>query len=69
MFSTLERRIESLRKKMENTASIFGLRHPKVYKLSKELDFLHNKLERERLDIKGNFASKKTFLYNFSKVV
>lgn len=43
----LEQRIELARKKMEDSAMILGLGHPKVYQLSQELDRLHNQWEKE----------------------
>lgn len=38
----LEEKIEATRKKMEDTAKVLGIGHPKVYQLSVELDELHN---------------------------
>lgn len=38
----LEEQIEATRKKMEDTAKVLGIGHPKVYQLSVELDQLHN---------------------------
>jgi uncharacterized sporulation protein YeaH/YhbH (DUF444 family) len=43
----MEERMEALRKKMEEAAQVWGLGHPKVYQLSRELDRLHNQWERE----------------------
>lgn len=43
----LEQRIELARKKMEDSAMILGLGHPKVYQISQELDRLHNQWEKE----------------------
>lgn len=43
----LEQRIEVARKKMEDSAIVLGLGHPKVYQLSQELDRLHNQWEKE----------------------
>ncbi|WP_244527585.1 aspartyl-phosphate phosphatase Spo0E family protein [Lihuaxuella thermophila] len=51
---TLEERMEAVRKKMEDTAMILGLGHPKVYQLSRELDHLHNQWERECAKKKGD---------------
>lgn len=45
---TLEERMEAVRKKMENTAMVLGIGHPKVYQLSRELDQLHNQWEQEK---------------------
>jgi Spo0E like sporulation regulatory protein len=44
---TMEEKMEALRKKMEEAALLWGLGHPKVYQLSRELDWLHNQWERE----------------------
>jgi hypothetical protein len=37
--------METVRKEMEEAASRLGLNHPKVYRLSRELDQLHNEWE------------------------
>lgn len=42
---TLEKRMETVRKQMEEAASRLGLNHPAVYRLSRELDQLHNEWE------------------------
>lgn len=43
----IEEKMEAVRKKMEKTAMVLGLDHPKVYQLSRELDQLHNQWEIE----------------------
>lgn len=42
MLKRLEQEIEQVRMKMEQSATEKGITHPEVYKLSKELDRLHN---------------------------
>jgi fructosamine-3-kinase len=55
----LEQRIEMVRKKMEDTAVVLGLGHPKVYYLGQELDRLHNQWEKEY-----GFQRKQTYGYD-----
>ena len=43
----LEKRIEVVRKQMEEAALLFGIDHPTVYQLSIELDELHNEWQRQ----------------------
>ncbi|WP_241154349.1 aspartyl-phosphate phosphatase Spo0E family protein [Staphylospora marina] len=43
---TLEHRMEMVRRQMEETAGQLGIGHPAVYRLSLELDRLHNEWEQ-----------------------
>ncbi|MEK4799691.1 aspartyl-phosphate phosphatase Spo0E family protein [Thermoactinomyces sp. FSL K6-2592] len=45
----LKDQLEKARKRMEEAADRFGLNHPAVYELSRELDELHNLWEQETI--------------------
>lgn len=44
----LEEKIEALRQEMEKSAIHLGFSHPHVYRLSRQLDQLHNQWQKNR---------------------
>jgi hypothetical protein len=55
-YKKLEEKIEELRSQMEQAATVLGLGHPEVYRLSCKLDALHNVWERLNLKEKQRRA-------------